>query len=104
MAKMGSYCKAYPIARLRAYPGWTENLQNTRKEKDQIDGKEVDGPRRLTDDDFLYLQENFTVTDGVFLDENIIFDEVTPEWIDFCKTTLNFEVPVFDSKESAVGG
>jgi hypothetical protein len=35
------------------------------------------------------------VTDGVFLDENIIFDKISPEWEDFCKSTLNFEVPDF---------
>lgn len=103
MAKMGKYCKAYPITRLRAFPGWIEDSQNARKEKSQVDGNEVDRPRPLTDSDFLYLQENFTVTDGVLLDENVIFDQVTPEWVDFCKTTLNFEVPVYETEESAAG-
>jgi hypothetical protein len=87
MGKMGSYCKAYPITRFRDFNGWTENSSNTRKEDD--------APRPLTDSDFLYLQENFVVTDGIFLDENVIFDNVTPEWIDFCKNTLEFEVPEY---------
>ena len=30
-------------------------------------------PRELTDDDYVYLQGNFTVTDGIFIDENMIF-------------------------------
>jgi len=30
------------------------------------------------------MQENYVVTDGIFKDENIIFDNVTPEWKDFC--------------------
>ena len=42
----------------------------------------------MTDSDYVYLQRNFTVTDGIFVDENIIFDDVTPEWIDFCRTVL----------------
>lgn len=98
MAQMGKYCKAYPIPRLREFNGWSENAQNTRREKRQIDGSEVEAPRELTDDDFLYLQENFTVTDGIFLDENIIFDNVSPEWVEFCKEQLKFEVPVYQSE------
>ena len=62
--------------------------------------KENDSPRQLTDADFLYLQENFVVTDGIFIDENVIFDNVTPEWIDFCKRVLKFEVPNYASASS----
>lgn len=87
MGKMGSYCKAYPITRFREFSGWTENSRNARQEND--------APRALTDSDFLYLQENFVVTDGIFLDENVIFDNVTPEWIEFCKSKLEFEVPEY---------
>jgi hypothetical protein len=78
MAKMGKYCKAYPVNRFREFSGWTENTQNSKES---------------TDKDYLYLQENFVVTDGIFLDENVIFDNVTPEWMDFCKNSLKFEVP-----------
>lgn len=85
MATMGKYCKAYPIQKLRQFSQWAENTDNTRKEKKEVDGKELEINRELTDDDFLYLQENYVVTDGIFKDENIIFDNVTPEWKDFCK-------------------
>ena len=94
MAKMGTYCKAYPIGRFREFPDWTENTQNLRKERTD-DGQEVQ--RQLTDDSFLYLQENYVVTDGIFLDENIVYDNVTPEWIEFCKESLKFEVPVYNT-------
>lgn len=83
MAKMGKYCKAYPTERFRAFPNWTEKMQSARGH--------------------LYLQENFVVTDGIFLDERIVFDEVTPEWVDFCKTTLQFEVPSFEPVRNPVG-
>ena len=33
-------------------------------------------------------RRNFTVTDGIFIDENIIFSDVTPEWIEFCRNVL----------------
>lgn len=93
MATMGRYCKAYHARSFRAYPNWTENRDNLRKTKESVDGNEVEVPRELTDDDVLYLQENFTVTDGIFLDQNIVFDNVTPEWQEFCTETLRFELP-----------
>jgi hypothetical protein len=85
MGKMGKYCKAYMVPSFRKFSGWTESSGNARIENNS--------PRQLTDEDFLYLQENFVVTDGIFKDENVIFDSVTPEWIDFCKNVLKFEVP-----------
>jgi len=94
MARMGRYCKAYPVARLREFSGWIENTENPRIEKKMVDGKEIETATELTGDSYLYLQENYTVTESVLLDENIIFDQVSPEWIAFCKETLKFEVPV----------
>jgi hypothetical protein len=89
MNKMGRYCKAYPVDRLREFSGWEPNLENTRKENG--------APRPLSDGDFLYLQENLTVTDGIFLDENVIFDSVTPAWATFCKEMLHFELPDYEA-------
>jgi hypothetical protein len=85
MAKMGAYCKAYPVQKLRAFRGWDENVG---------DGK------GLGDDDFLYLQENFVVTDGIYLDENIVYDNVTAEWVDYCKNTLKFSAPAHNSAQA----
>ncbi len=102
MASMGKYCKAYPILQLRGFSSWSEQAPNARKEKQKgADGKEVGVTRTLTDSDFLYLQENYVVTDGIFKDENIIFDKVTPEWITYCQEVLKFEIPSFaaDAKE-----
>jgi hypothetical protein len=90
---MGRYCKAYHARSFRAYPNWMENRDNFRKTKQNVDGKEVEVPREVTDDDVLYLQENYTVTDGIFLDQNIVFDNLTPEWQEFCTETLKFELP-----------
>lgn len=99
MAEMGRYCKAYPIQRLREFPGWSEKSENTRKEKKEVDGQEVEVPRVLGDDSFLYLQENYTVTDGIYIDENIIFDDVSEEWKKFCDEKLKFEIPVYEPIE-----
>lgn len=96
MATMGEYCKAYPIRRLRGFNQWIEHKENTREENQETDAKEVKINRELTDDDFLYLQENYVVTDGSAKDENIIFDNVTPEWKDFCDNVLKFQIPVYE--------
>ena len=104
MATMGKYCKAYPLKKLRTFSQWSERTENTRKEKQEIDGQEVEVERKLTDDAFLYLQENYVVTDGIFIDENIIFDDVTSEWFDFCQNTLEFEIPVYETVEVAASG
>ena len=103
MAKISGYSKAYPLARFREFSEWTENAQNAREEKQTVEGKEESAPRQLTDSVFLYLQENFTVTDGIFVDRNIIFDKVTPEWIEFCENTLKFEIPEYQRASSASG-
>ena len=99
MATMGKYCKACLIKNLRQFKQWNENLENIREEKQEIDGKEVEIKRVLADDDFLYLQENYLVTDGIYKDENIIFDNVTPEWKEFCQNDLQFEIPVYKTPQ-----
>ncbi len=94
MAEMGRYCKAYYASDFRKFPGWQENVANLRKDKQEVNGKEVEVERtELKDDDILYLQENLVVTDGIFKDENIVFDQVSPEWEAFCTGDLAFEIP-----------
>jgi hypothetical protein len=90
MSKMGRYCKAYPISRFRDYQRWAEKAENFRIEEEAV------GEGQAPEKSHLYLQENYAVTDGIFIDENIIFDDVTPEWMEFCKNTLKFEIPVYE--------
>jgi hypothetical protein len=94
MATMGRYCKAYYVRQLSEYPAWRPNLQQLRPDTTEVDGDEVETARTaLHDDDVLYLQENHIVTDGIFLDQHIVFDGVTPEWEEFCRAVLRFDVP-----------
>ena len=93
MSTLGKFCKAYPLQQFRQFPGWTEAAQNARKIWKEIDGETQEVQRELAETDYLYLQENFTVTDGIFIGENIIFNDVTPEWIEFCRNTLAFHEP-----------
>ena len=91
MANMGKYCKAYLVKRFREFPKWTENTSSLRPLEE--DGKEPQPRNSLTDDDYLFLQENFVVTDGIFLDQHVVFDTVTDEWKQFCAEILRFETP-----------
>ena len=81
MPEMGKYCKAYLLKAMRAYPGWTDRREGT---------------HRLNDDHIVYLQENYVVTDGIYKDESILFDDVTDEWKQYCHGTLDFEPPVYE--------
>lgn len=88
MSEIGRYCKAYLASSLRAYPKWKEKPEGLR----QLDPA---GARRtcLKDDDIIYLHENYYVTDDVFTDDHVIFDDVTDEWRTFCALTLKFKAP-----------
>ncbi|HYJ88240.1 MAG TPA: hypothetical protein VEW46_19400 [Pyrinomonadaceae bacterium] len=97
MATLGKHCKAYPLKLFRQYPEWSENLTNARKIRSEIDGEIVEVERELSDSDYLYLQENFTVTDSIFVDENIIFSQVSAAWIDFCLDVLGVQFPTGES-------
>ncbi|MEM7051162.1 MAG: hypothetical protein AAF604_15950 [Acidobacteriota bacterium] len=100
MAEMGKYCKAYLAKDLRAFASWSEKTDQLMREKKVVDGQEVEVERdSLDDEDILYLQENYTVTDGIFIDEHIIFDDITDEWKDFCHDKLQFEIPVYEPIE-----
>src|ERR1043165_6440645 len=99
MTILGKYCKAYPLHQLRQFPGWIEKPDNARMIRREVDGQTVEIARKLTDADYVYLHRNFTVTDGIFIDENIIFSDVTPEWIEYCRSVLGRVSEVGNSGE-----
>lgn len=100
MPTMGRYCKAYPYSNFKEYSNWSVNRDNLRKAKEGQASGENEVQPDLIDSDILYLQENYVVTDGVFIDENIVFDNVTPEWKEFCTTVLGFEIPAYLTEEA----
>ena len=76
---MRKYCKAYKLGDIRQFSDWAQ--------KPEENGTE------LSDDDICYLWDDFTVVKSPVQDKGVLFDTVTPEWQDFCKTTLKFEIP-----------
>ncbi len=88
---MGNYCKAYLLSDLRSYPQWNERADAVRSGPLVDDGDNA--PRALADSDIVYIQENFVVTHGIFKNENVVFDAVDPDWIEFCEQQLKFAIP-----------
>lgn len=76
---MRKYCKAYPLSEMRQFPGWSE--------------KRAADEAELSDDSIVYLWDDFTIVKSPILDTGMIFDTVSPEWLDFCQNTLNFAIP-----------
>jgi hypothetical protein len=97
-----NYCAAYELKRLREYPGWSERAENARVDKQEVDGKEIEVRRELTDDSIVYIHDSYIVTDGIYKDMNLLFDDVTDAWKEFCHSTLGFEIPVYEPIEIQV--
>lgn len=89
--EMGNYCKAYLLSDLRRFPRWQEHPAGARFDAAR-EGESAEA-RQLNDDDVVFVQESFVVTDGVFRDENIIFDAVDADWKAYCQDTLGFCIP-----------
>src|SRR5262245_54931498 len=86
------YCKAYLLKDLRQFSSWSE-LGGDRK--DHKNGQEADEPGgEVTGEDrIVFIHEDFTVTESLWRNENVIFNQVNSEWQEFCANTLKFKVP-----------
>lgn len=78
------YCKAYHMSDFRQFAGWSESRINWKKSADDAE---------FSDDDVVFLHEDYTVTQSIWSNENVIYNNVTSEWQDFCNTVLEFKVP-----------
>jgi len=87
-----NYCTAYHLGELRRYSAWTENKLDARSGSKQS-GAQTSEPQGLADDEVVFLHQDYTVTKSIWSGENVIFDNVTEQWKDFCNTELQFAVP-----------
>lgn len=69
------YCTAYHLGDLRRYSAWSSDAQD------------------LSDDDVVFLHQDYTVTKSIWTGEDVVFDRVTDDWKEFCKNELRFAVP-----------
>jgi uncharacterized protein len=87
------YCKAYRLTDLRQFHGWTD-IGTSAPQEESGSGRQAEGQdEAMSDDGVVFLHEDYTVTKSVWPGENLVFDQVTPEWKVFCTDVLNFKVP-----------
>jgi len=84
------YARAYLLGELRKFSDWREEKINW---KETNPANENGNSRELSDDDVVFLQQDFTVTELIWPGENVIFNRITPAWVDFCSQELQFNVP-----------
>jgi ankyrin repeat protein len=84
------YARAYLLGELRKFSDWREEKINL---KEDNPANENGNSRELSDDDVVFLQQDFTVTELIWPGENVIFNRITPEWVDFCSQELQFNIP-----------
>lgn len=78
------YCSAYTLGELRRFPGWPDGAE--------AEGAEAAGADAIGEE-VLYLHHDFTVTRSIWQGEDVVFDEVSPDWKEFCADRLEFKVP-----------
>ncbi|MFP5264076.1 MAG: ankyrin repeat domain-containing protein [Blastocatellia bacterium] len=82
------YCKAYYLRHLRKYVDWSESRINWKGIRDNDpDGKD------LTNESIIFIHQDYTVTRSMWHDEDVIFNQTTSDWKDFCERELGFKVP-----------
>lgn len=85
MTQLVRYCKAFPAARFESFAAWVAPKISGTASPDNTDG--------VPTDEYWFLHDSYLVTRGITPDEDIVFDKVTPEWIEFCRTELDFAIP-----------
>jgi hypothetical protein len=86
------YCKAFYLKDLRQFPGWNESRINWRGPGDDNATEEREAPG-FSDQDVVFLHQDLTVTQSMWHNENVLFQQLTPAWEAFCATVLQFQVP-----------
>lgn len=84
------YCKAHHLKALREFPYWLEQRSDSNGANKKAEQAKEAG---LTDDEVVFIHQDFTVTESVWHNEKVIFDQVSESWRDFCTTVLGFRVP-----------
>jgi hypothetical protein len=85
------YCKAYYLRDLRSFAEWSESRINWKENKDQP--KNAPTVTEFTGESIVFIHQDYTVTESMWQNENVIFNQDTSEWRTFCTDTLSFKVP-----------
>ena len=87
------YSKAYHLRDLRSYPSWSEVRLNSKERQNGSDRPAAHATNELSDDDVVFIHQDFTVTESIWHNENVIFNEINDSWREFCSSRLGYRVP-----------
>lgn len=82
------YCAAFHLSDLRKFAGWHDSADKSQHKSDDAGGE-----KNTAESEIVFIHQDFTVTRSMWPNEDVIFNKITPEWIDFCKLNLGFKVP-----------
>jgi uncharacterized protein len=82
------YCKAYHLRELRQYPAWAERRINWKQRENSSDSEAP-----FPEDKIVFLHQDCSVTESMWHNENVIFNDVNSDWEAFCLSSLKFKVP-----------
>lgn len=88
-SSLKNYARAYLLGDLRKFSGWREEKINRKSAAADENGNS----QPLSDSDVVFLHQDFTVTELIWPGENVVFNQTTPEWQEFCVQELQFKVP-----------
>lgn len=86
------FCIAYSLRDLRQFPGWPVSPHQAVSQEARSNEAGGNGGAVEEDEEVAFLHPDLTVTKSMWHGEDVIFDQVTPEWEQFCTNTLNFKV------------
>lgn len=91
------YCKAYKLRDLRQFSGWSENRTNWKSVSSDNGNRdrqgEIAASEVFNDEDVVFIHQDYTVTQSMWHNENVIFNSVGSDWLEFCGSVLSFKVP-----------
>ena len=90
MSQMSKYCKAFSVERFKEFAGWPEAIVTS--STPEVNSEKAGSDRACS---YFFVHDDYRVTKGIYLDEDIVLKNATTEWIAFCKDKLQFEVPSF---------
>lgn len=82
------YCKAYRLGDLRTYQKWLEAELPPDNKTGSDETLEDGSPESI-----VFIHQDYSVTKSMWHGENVLFNQVTDEWKEFCAERLNFRVP-----------
>jgi hypothetical protein len=74
------YSRAYHLKDLQQFPGWPKDAAGSAEEKE------------TADDRIVFMHQDFSVTETIWPDKDLVFDQVTDSWREFCTHVLGFKV------------